>query len=147
MCPAIAQKMLVEPKWPVTKVQEESAKALARQFMAAFEVLSGYGAQATEAFDKKVLQGKTEHYRALGVKTPLDLIKAMAESESNIFGSTIEIWGDDSKASLTYKACGMWNAIQKLQKMTPEMEEKMGNHFETCIHNLAKEFGFKAEVK
>ena len=92
-------------------------------------------------------KGKTEYYRNLGVKTPLDLIKAIAESESNIFGSAIEIWGEDNKASLTYNACGMWNAMQKLQKLTPEMEEKMGNHFETCIHNLAKEFGFKAEVK
>lgn len=147
MCPAIAQKMLVEPKWPVTKVQEESSKALARQFLAAFEVLSKFGPQAVEEFDKKLLNGKTEYYKNLGVQTPLDLIKAIAESESNIFGSSIEIWGDDTKASLTYKVCGMWNAMQKLQKMTPEMEEKMGNHFETCIHNLAKEFGFNAEVK
>lgn len=147
MSPAIAQKTLMETKWPANKIQEETAKVIARHFMAANAVLAKFGPEAVQEYDKHLLAGKVENYKHLGVKTPLDLIKAMAEFESNIFGSKIEIWGDDNKAHMTYNACGMWDAIQKVQKLTPEMEEKMGNHFETCLKNLAKEFGFKGEVK
>ena len=146
MTPAIANKIIVEPKWPIAKVQEASAKAVAREFLAAFSVLCKHGKEAVEGFQQAMHAQKLEYYKSLGIKTPIELVKAMAEYESNVFGSKIEIWGDEKQASLSYTQCGMWNAMKELGKMTPEMEEKMGTWFQTCVTNLGKDFGFTGEV-
>jgi len=146
MTTAIANKTIVEAKWPVAKVQEESAKAAARQFLAAFGVLCKQGKEAVEAYQHAMHIQKVEYYKSLGIKTPIDLVKAMSEYESNIFGSKIEIWGDEKKAFLSYSTCGMWNAMKEIGKLTPEMEEKMGTWFQTCVTNMAKDFGFQGEV-
>lgn len=143
----VATKTTVETKWPVTKVQETAAMMLGMQWMAAYKTLSKHGEAAFKEFDNMLRQQKVEHYKGMGVKTPIDLVKAMSEFEANLFGSKIEIWGDEKVAHLTYNSCGMWNAMQKFGKMGPEQEEKMGAHFSHCISEMAKEFGFKGEVK
>ena len=145
MTTAIAKKTPVEIKWPVNKVQEAAARVLANHMLAAQTVLAKYGPEAFEQYDKQILADKVEYYRSIGVKTPIDLAKAMAEFEGNVFGSKVEIWGDDKQASLTYDACGIYNAMKK--RLTPEMEEKIGGYFERCVDNLGREFGFKGEVK
>jgi hypothetical protein len=140
-------KTTIETTWTAQKIQEETARVLAMQWMTAYQLLSKAGEQYAQEFETTLRQNKVEQYKKLGVKTPIDLVKAMAEFEANLFGSKIEIFGDESKACLTYNQCGMWNAMQKMGKMTPEQEEKMGHHFQNCVSNLAKEFGFKGEVK
>lgn len=142
-----ATKTVIESKWAINKIQEESTLLLSKQWFAAFEVLSKYGPEAIKEFEQKMLQEKAEHYKKLGVKTPIELVKAMAEFEVNVFGSKIEVSGDDKEAWLTYQLCGCWNAMQKARPMTPEMEEKMGQCFQTHVGYLAEAFGFKGEVK
>ncbi len=71
----------------------------------------------------------------------------MAEQDANLFGSKIEITGDEAAATLTYNSCGMWNALKKVGNLTPEQEEKMGGSFQTCMQSLANEFGLKTDVK
>jgi len=145
MTTAIAKKTPIEIKWPVNKVQEQAARVLAHQMLAAQTVLSKYGPEAFEQFDKQILTSKVEYYKSIGIKSPIDLVRAMGEFESNLFGSKVEIWGDDKQASLTYDSCGILNAMKP--KLTPEMEEKIGSYFERCVENLGREFGFKGEVK
>ncbi|HEY9868664.1 MAG TPA: hypothetical protein V6D08_05820 [Candidatus Obscuribacterales bacterium] len=147
MTSAIAQKTPVQIKWPIEKVQEGAARALANHLRAAQTVLAKYGPEVWDEYDRLVLKDKLEYYKSVGVKTPIELVKAMAEFESNVFGSKIQIVGDDKKASLTYDSCGIYNAMQKFGTLTPEQEEKIGSYFERCVSNLAKEFGFKGEVK
>ena len=117
MSTAIAKKTPVEIKWPVNKVQEAAARVLANHMLAAQTVLAKYGPEAFEQFDKQILAGKLEYYKSVGVKTPIDLVRAMGEFESNVFGSKAEIWGDDKQASLTYESCGIFNAMK--ERMTP----------------------------
>src|SRR4030095_4305656 len=145
MTTAIAKKTPVEIKWPVNKVQEQAARVLANHMLAAQTVLAKYGPEAFEQFDKQLVASKVEYYKSVGVKTPIDLVRAMGEFEGNVFGSKIEIWGDDKQASLTYDSCGVLNAMKP--RMTPEMEEKIGGYFERCVSNLGREFGFQSEVK
>jgi len=110
-------------------------------------VLCKHGEELTKEFQTAMLHNKVEHFKKLEVKTPIELVKAMAEFEANVFGSKIEIWGDEKSAHMQYNACGMWNAMKKFGKMEPKQEEMMGTQFATCMTNLAKEFGFKGETK
>ena len=78
---------------------------------------------------------------------PLDLVRAKAEFETNVFGSKVEISGDEKTAQLKYISCGVWNAIQKGGKPSPEQKEKMMSCFTSATENMAKEFGFKGNLK
>ena len=144
---SVIERKTIKTEWPIAKIQEETAKVFARQFLAAYKALSKFGPEGMKEFDKNILTFKVDHYKSLGVKTPADLVKAIAEFEANVFGSKIEIIGDESKATLKYDACAVWEAMQKVAKLGPEQEERMGKHFETCMNDLAREFGLKAEIK
>lgn len=140
-------KTPVEAKWNIQKVQEEAARVIASNCLAAQQVLSKYGEKALEEYKAASREFRVNHLKSLGVKTPIELARAMAEAEANIFGSKIDISGDEKSASLTYNQCAMWNAIKEIGKLTPEQEEKMGAGFQSCMQDLAKEMNLKADVK
>lgn len=142
----VLQKTQVKPTWKPEQMQEMYCHMMANNFMAANQVLAKYGEETMKEFQTAQRQPMVEYYKKLNVKTPIEIIKAKAELETNIFGSKIEFWGDDKEAHLTYNSCGMWNAMQKCG-MSKEQEEKMGECFETCIKNFAQEFGLNGEVK
>lgn len=146
MTTAVA-KTPVEAKWNIKKVQEEAARVVASNCLAAQQVLSKYGEKALEEYKAVSRQFRVNHIKSLGVKTPIEIAKAIAEAEANIFGSKIDISGDEKSASLTYNQCAMWNAIKEIGKLTPEQEEKMGAGFETCMQDLAKDLNLKANVQ
>jgi hypothetical protein len=142
-------KKLVEPTWTIKQNQEAAAAIAANMCFSAKSVLEKHGDKALLAeYEKTVRAGKVQHYKTLGVKTPLELVKAMAETETNVFGSQIEISGDEKSASLNYVSCAMWNSMEKMMgKMSKEQEEKAGASMQNCVMETAKEFGFTGEVK
>jgi len=142
-----ATKIKVEPKWSVAKMQEEVANMVSMQMMTSYGVICKHGEELAKEFQAACLQNKVQQFKALGVKTPIELVKAMSEKEANLFGSQIEIWGDDKEASMHYVMCGMWNAMKKNPNMGQQQQEKMGQQFATTIELLAKELGMKGEVK
>ena len=135
----------VQTKWETKKTQENTANAFAAIYLSAYQALSQAGEKAHEEFNNLMVQHKIAHYKAAGVKTPLDLVRTMAETEHNLFGSEVEISGDENKATIKWNTCGMWNACKTLGKLTPEQEQKMGENCSATSAKLAKEFGFKAE--
>jgi len=135
----------IETKWDAKKIQHATTAAFASVHLAAHQVFAKLDAKVREEFEALLRQSRIHHFKEIGVKTPLDLVRAIAESEHNLFGSDIEISGDDQKATLKYNSCAIWNHMQKQGKFTPEQEKAMG---EQCIANwtaIAKEFGFKLE--
>lgn len=137
----------VNTKWETKRTQELNAHVFSSLLVSAYQTLSKYGEKAHQEFDALVLQHKIDHYKQMQVKTAYDLVKAIAESEHNLFGSEVEISGDDKKASLKFLNCAVWTAMQKLHKPTPEQEAKMG---EQCTQNwtkIADAFGLKYENK
>ena len=142
-----ATKQIIESKWSTKQIHEETARLLASQWMAAYGVICKHGEEAIKEFETVKRQEKVAYFKALKVTTPIELVKAMAEFEANVFGSKIEIWGDEKEASMSYKTCGMWEALKKYGHMNKEQEEKMGAQFENCTSLFAKEFGFKGETK
>jgi hypothetical protein len=137
----------VQTKWETKKIQEVTSNAFASVFLAANEVLGKIGGTAHEEFETIVREHRVNHYKQLGVKTPLDLVRIIAESEHNLFGSEVEISGDENKATLKYISCAMWDATQKLGKFTPEQEKLMGEKCSANWTKIASEFGFKYEPK
>lgn len=137
----------VETKWETKKVQEATTQMFAGLFLSAHEVISKLGGKAQEEFEQLLLKHKIEHYKKLGVKTPIELVKAIAETEHNVFGSQIEISGDEKRATLKYNSCGLWEASKKLGKFTPEQEKEKGERCAASMTQLAKEFGFNFEPK
>lgn len=137
----------VNTKWDQKRTQQTSAYIVASTFVAAFEVLSKFGPKALEEFDTLLRKSKIEHYKALGVKTPIELVRAISDSEHNVFGSEIEISGDDRHAVLKYNSCGLWSEMQKQGKFTAEQEKIMGEQCVASWTQIAREFGLKYEAK
>jgi hypothetical protein len=141
-------RTIVEPKWNTHEIQESNAIVHARTMLAAMKHVAKLGGdKAVEEFQTELRSFRVESLKKVGVKTPIDLVKALAEFEANLFGSKIEIWGDEAKAFMAYNQCAMWNAMKKVGQFTEKQEEEMGSKFEHCMQMLAKEFGFKGETK
>lgn len=141
------EKTPVKTTWKAEKIQKAGTELLARTWMTAFETLCQADHKYVEEFDKKMSEGRIKHLKELGVKTPIDLVKAMSEFEANVFGSKMEIVGDEKEAKIIYSSCGMWEAMKGCCGMTKELEEKMGNNFQACMSRVGEAFGFDAKVE
>jgi len=139
----------VTTKWDHAKTTETASRIVASSWLAAWEVISKLDQKVQDEYHRLTRQHKLDYYKSLNIKTPLDLVRAIAETEHNIFGSEIEISGDEKKANLKYNSCGVWNASQKLStgKFSPEEEQKMGEQCQATWGQIAKEFGFNFEPK
>ncbi len=146
MTTATPSKTQITASWNPTKIQQETAEAFARNMGITMNILKK-NPDAMQEFETESTNSKVEHFKKLGVTTPLQLVTAMAEFESNLFGSKIKIWGDDKQASMEYEVCGCWNAMQKVGVVNSKNEEEIGKGWAECLNRTAKGFGFnKAEV-
>jgi hypothetical protein len=144
---AIVAGTKVEAKWDAQKRQEVTAQVVAGQVLAIMNVLQKVSPEIKEQFENQVRDFRVQAFKKMGVKTPLDLAKAMAEVDANIYGSKVEISGDENKAQLTYESCAVGKAIEELGKFTPEQKAKMFEGMEACAQRTTKEFGFKGEAR
>jgi hypothetical protein len=142
-----ATKTPVQATWTPTKVQEETARMAASNCFVAYQAIAKHGEESLKEYQNAARQMRIEHLKTLGIKGAFDLAKAIGEQDANLFGSKIEISGDEKSATLTYLSCGMWNAMKKLGKLTPEQEAKMGEGFQSCMQATATEFGLKTDVQ
>jgi hypothetical protein len=143
----VIQKEQIKATWKPEQMQELYSQMMANSFTSAMAVLCKHGEEAVKEFQTISKKPMIEYYKNLGVKTPIEIVKAKAELETNIFGSQIEFWGNETEAHLTYIKCGMWNAMKKAEGMTCAQEEKMMQGFESCVKEFAEAFGFKGEIK
>lgn len=143
----VLQKNQVKPTWKPEQMQQIFTQMTAGNFMSAMAVLCKHGEEATKEFQVLSRKPMIEYYKKLGVKTPIEIVKAKAELETNIFGSEIEFWGDEKEAHLTYNKCSMWEAMKKSGGMSCAQEEKMMQGFESCVKEFASEFGLTGEIK
>lgn len=143
----VLQKTQPKQTWKPEQMQELYSLMMANNYGAAMTVICKQGEQATKEFHTLSRKPMVEYYKKLGVKTPIEIVKAKSELETNVFGSQIEFWGDDNEAHLTYLRCGMWEAMKKAGVLTCEKEAKAMEGFETCVKEFAQEFGLKGEIK
>lgn len=143
-----ATKTLIQASWAPTKIQTETAEAFARNMGLTMTVLSKFGPEAIKEFEVASTKQKVEQIKKAGAKTPIEVVKVMAEIETNLFGSKIYVYGDEKQASMEYEVCGCYNAMQKTGIVTETNKEEIGKNWSECLNRTAKELGFaKAEVK
>ena len=140
-------KERVQQTWSIDKIQQEAVRVFSRNCMSTSALLEKIGGDALQQHQEQMLKNKVEFFKSVGVKTPLELIKAMAEFETNVFGSKIVFWGDEKSASMEYETCACFEQMQKDPNFKPENMEKMGKMFAEHTEKLGKEFGFKGEMK
>jgi hypothetical protein len=141
------QKEQVKPSWKPEQLHEMFSHMTANNFMVAMNVLGKHGEAAVNEFKTESRKPMIQYYKRLNVKTPIEILRAKAELETNVFGSVTEVWGNETEAHLTYIKCGMWDAMKKCSGGCAETEAKMMQGFESCVAEFAHEFGFKGEVK
>jgi hypothetical protein len=143
----VLQKTTVKTTWKPEQMQEMFSKMMANNVMSAMTVLCKQGEEATKEFQTISKKPMYAYYKNLGVKTPIEIVKAKAELETNVFGSEIEFWGDEKEAHMTYNKCGMMEAMKKSGGMDCAQEGKMKQGMEACIKEFAQEFGLQSEIK
>lgn len=140
------QKTPIQVTWTTDHIQAMAARTMAHNWCDTFMVLSKYGPEAIRDYERVSHFREADYYQQLGCRTPMELIRAIAEFETNVLGSKIEIWGDDNCASMSYTSCAIWNTLHEHGDMDEEHEEQLGVHFQNCVTGLAREFGFTGEV-
>ena len=142
-----AVKETIKASWTTQQLQQVVAKAFANNYMVNTKMFEKLTPELRTEWYSMMADVKADHYKSLNVKTPIELVKAMAEFETNVFGSKIVIDGNDDKATMVYEECGCWNAMQKSSCFTPELGEKMGKCMQSMTEQLAKKFNFKHELE
>ncbi len=140
------QKTEIKPTWKPEQMHEMYSRMMANHMSSAMQVLCKQGEGAVKEFQEISRKPMYAYFHKLGVKTPIEILKAKAELETNMFGSKIEVWGDEKEAHLLYNSCGMWNAMKE-NGMPKEQEEKMCASMQECVSSFAQEFGCKGETK
>ncbi len=136
----------LEPTWTLTKVQEETASALTGHMLITSRVLQNADPKTLRLIRKEWADLRIEYFRSLGVKTPLDLVRAWTEYDTNMFGSSMRFWGDEKQAHVEYDYCGCWSALDKLNT-TGQEQELMIDGWSELSGLIAGAFGFVGEEK
>ena len=141
----VLDKTEIKTTWEISKIQKLTAKAFTNNMMATMGILKKHGEETMKEFQAASRAPMITYYKELGVKTPIELAKAKAEYETNVFGSKIEILGDEKEAQVKYLNCAIWDNMKSC--LNKEQEQEMGTCFAACISAFAEEFGFTGEVK
>lgn len=141
-----ATKIQIKPTWNETQLRDVTSHALVNNYVAVTKLFSKITPELRLEFRTMMAGMKANYYKNLNVKTPIELAKAMAEFEANVFGSEIVISGDDNSAVVEFVTCNCWNLMQKNSCFTPEMGEQLGECFTTSIDLISKELGLKGHV-
>jgi len=146
-------KQLTKQSWDLQKVQEVATKMAAMQivshlgFIESHHDKKSHHGKEIEAMDKLSAERKAEEMKRCGVLTPLDLVRHIAEFETNMHGSITSVEGDETAATLFNEKPNVWLEAKKLGDMDEDQEEEMHHLYKKWMKNLAKEFGFKVEVE
>jgi hypothetical protein len=137
----------VEAKWDAQKRQEVTARIAAANCLAVQNLLQKVTPELKEQYENQAREYKVQAFKKIGVRTPLELVQAMAEVDANVYGSKVEISGDDTKAQIKFEQCAVGKAIQEVGNLNQEQMKKMFEGMDACAQKTAKEFGFKAETR
>lgn len=141
-----AVKEQIKATWTTEQLQKAAATAMVNMYMVNTKMFEKLTPELRTEWVDTISEVKANHYKTLNVKTPIELVKAMAEFETNVYGSKIIIDGDDNKASMEYATCGCYELMKKSPCFSKELDEKLGKEFQVIIDSLAKKFNFKSEM-
>ncbi|HEY9775164.1 MAG TPA: hypothetical protein V6C81_15470 [Planktothrix sp.] len=139
------QKQKIEPSWSVSEIQEHVVKSICSQMQMKLEMAESGKLQNAEELRNKSAQHKAECFKKDGVKSPLELVKKLAELEVNLTGSKVSISGDDERATLIQDEPKVYLEIR--QKIDEQKLEKLREFFSAWMTQLGQNFGFQTKVE
>ncbi|MBX9686126.1 MAG: hypothetical protein K2X27_05460 [Candidatus Obscuribacterales bacterium] len=142
-----ASKIQIKATWTQKQLQEVAANTMVNNYIGVTKLFEKLTPELRQEFRVMMAGMKVNYYKSIGVKTPMDLAKAMAEFDANVFGSEVVLVGDENKVEIHYETCGCWNLMQKNACFTPAMGESLGECFKTSIELITKELGLKGHVE
>ena len=137
----------ITANWTKEKLQEVSSNSIVNNYIAVTKMFEKISPELRLEFRTMMAEMKVNYYKSLNVKTPMDLAKAMAEFDANVFGSVVIIKGEENKVAIEFESCGCWTKMQKHSCFSQEMGASLAECFQISIDLITKEMGFKGNVE
>ena len=112
------QKQKIKATWDVKKMQETATKMMSHQISGRLQSIEKQPGKEIDAMEQQCAHLKAQCMKESGVKTPMDLVRHLAEFEVNMFGSEASIEGNDRTAVLINEKPTVWLEAKKQSNMT-----------------------------
>jgi predicted RNA-binding protein Jag len=143
----VEPKHSVKPQWTLGQVRHEAARMAAGTIVARMKMMEKVSPAQIKRFVKVSAKEKAKFFKSCGVKSPLDLVKFMAEHEVNMFGAKARIAGDENQALLINEKPTVWLEAKRLAAMNEKQEKAMTRQYETWMKELGSALGFSTRVQ
>lgn len=138
-------KKPVAANWQTSKVQAEVVKSVATIYASLEDILSTEKPEIIAEVNKIVLINKG-YYASLPIKTPIELINAIAEYAANVLGIKVAIVEDNNKASIVFEGGTLASKLASINKVPANEVPALIDYFKNGIVELGAQFGFKTEI-
>ena len=137
----------IKQSWDLQKIQEEATKMVSHKIASTIHILKKHPGKEIKEMEKVSAHITADMLKNCGVKTPMDLVKYLAEYEVNMFGAEASISGDDQCAVLINEKPTVWLETLKANDFSEEQIETMQEHFISFMKHLGHGLGFKAHIE
>lgn len=139
----------VKATWNTDRVRQEAGRLILDYKMAIWLALQ----DQPEILERlqEVLYGEfVKQLQEEGIKTPIDLVRYLAELTANLFGGTVSITGDTSEASIAFDDLPGWDKMKENFELgSNEEKEKLMLVFRNSLDRFCELLGlrFTAEIE
>jgi hypothetical protein len=145
MSTIIENKKPVSANWQTSKVQAEVLKSIATLYASLETILPPANPELIAEVKKIVLINKG-YYAGLPIKTPIELISAIAEYATNVLGIKVAIVDDINKASIVFEGGTLVNKLAGINNLAPGEVKPLVDYFKSGLVELGTQFGFKTDI-
>src|SRR5688572_12271818 len=128
-------KKPVTANWQTTKVQAEVVKSVASLYGSLESILSKENPQIVAEVSKLVLINKG-YYATLPIKTPPELVTAIAEYAANVLGIKVAVVADPIKPSIVFEGGTLANKLATIIDAPPSQVPVLIDYFKNGIIDL-----------
>ncbi len=137
----------IKQSWDIKEMQKAATTMVSEKIASRIHFLEKHNGEETEEMEKASAQLNAEKLIKSGVKTPLELVKYLAEYEVNMFGSQASFSGDDESAVLINEKSNVWLQTKHANHFSEKSVSAMMEHYISWMKHLGHKFGFKVEVE
>ncbi len=122
------------PDIPLEQVQQR----VVAMWMGSFYGSSGYvarklGKKGLREFQDLGARQVAATFKKIGLEKPEDVALAIATNDKNLFGSQVEVFGDDECAEIKRSRCGLLEGAKSFARVGASLIAK--EHCKTCVES------------
>jgi hypothetical protein len=138
------QKQDIQPSWSVQQIQDHLVKMIVEKIQTNIQLKEQGVIGDIDKLEKESAIQKAERFKKAGVKSPLELVKRLAELAVNMTGSKVSIAGTDTEATLLNEEPKVWLEAKKV--LNEDEQKRMLTSFQSWMVDLGDAFGFKTNI-